>query len=47
MKILTPFFARDVGFVWAALAFNDVMEAKHARFPIRDEEFGLDWHVFE
>ena len=47
MKILTPFSARDVGFVWASLALNDVMEAKVARFPIRDEEFGLGWHVFE
>jgi hypothetical protein len=47
VKVLTSFFARNVGFVWAALAFIDVMETKIARFSIRNKEFGLCWHFFE
>ena len=47
MKVLTSLFTRDIGFVWAALALDDVMETEIARFPIGNKEFGLCWHFFE
>ena len=47
MKVLTSLSTRDIGFVWAALALDNVMETEIARFPIGNKEFGLCWHFFE